>query len=225
MPIEMRQRLILCLHSLGAEPPETQAEQNYWLRLQDFSQLFDQIRASSCLKHFDLELTCDDGFSSDYEELLPWLLERGIRATFFIPTNFIGLPGRVTSAQIRDIHAAGMDIGSHGLDHVDWCRISPSHLHSEIYDSKSELEDLVGCKVSKAAPPYGSYDRPVYRALKRAGYEKIYTCDGRFGSPFGSLQCRQAVQGGVHLKALAQLAACGPTFKDRIRQLYHLARV
>ena len=225
MPIEMRQRLILCLHSVGEEPPATKEEANYWLPLDEFLPLFDQLYWSSNLNDFELELTCDDGFRSDYDDLLPWLVGRGLRATFFIPTHFIGRPDRVTSAHIREIHAAGMEIGSHGLDHVDWCNINQSQLHAEVFDSKSELEDLVGCEVSKAAPPFGSYNRTVCRTLKKAGYKTIYTCDGRFGTAFGSLRCRQAVQGGAHLENLLQLGADGPTVKDRIRQLYHLAKV
>ncbi len=229
MPIEMRQRLILCLHSVGAEPPATKEEANYWLRLDEFIPLFDQLdasaSASASANGFELEITCDDGFRSDYDDLLPWLLERGLHATFFIPTHFIGRSDRVTSAEIREIHAAGMEIGSHGLDHVDWCTISQSQLRAEVFDSKAELEDLVGSEVCKAAPPFGSYNRTVCRTLKKAGYKTIYTCDGRFGGSFGSLRCRQAVQGGVHLEKLLQLAADGPTVKDRIRQLYHLAKV
>src|SRR6185503_7391620 len=62
-------------------------------------------------------LTFDDGAASDYEITFPILTELGLRATFFVVPTLVETPGHVTWAQLREMVAAGMEIGSHSLTH------------------------------------------------------------------------------------------------------------
>ena len=50
-------------------------------------------------------------------EAFPALIELGLRATFFVVPTLVGTPGYVTWAQLREMAAAGMEIGSHSLTH------------------------------------------------------------------------------------------------------------
>jgi peptidoglycan/xylan/chitin deacetylase (PgdA/CDA1 family) len=59
--------------------------------------------------------------------------------------------------QIRALHAAGWEIGSHGLSHRD-LTIHPERQESEILQSRRRLEALLGVPVSSFAYPFGAYD-------------------------------------------------------------------
>ena len=56
-------------------------------------------------------LTFDDGFSSDYQLVLPELKKLQAAATFFIVTDWLETPGYLTRQQVRDLSDAGMQIG------------------------------------------------------------------------------------------------------------------
>ena len=126
----------------------------------------------------DMEITFDDGNSSDYEVVLPHLLRLGIRAQFFVSVGRIGQSGYLSKDQLCEIAAAGMGLGNHGMFHRDWRSVDNPTLLQEIVDARDRLENLIGRKVSRAACPFGSYDHRVLGALRQAGYERVYTSDG-----------------------------------------------
>jgi peptidoglycan/xylan/chitin deacetylase (PgdA/CDA1 family) len=69
------------------------------------------------------------------------------------------------AAQLRELAAAGWEIGSHGLEHdvlVD---------SSEFEESRTTLEDAVGVRVRSFAFPYGVVPPNATPTLRAAGYE------------------------------------------------------
>src|SRR5213593_1247464 len=58
-------------------------------------------------------LTFDDGTGDHLLEVLPVLKSRGITATFFITTSWVGRPGYLTRAGVAELARAGMSVGSH----------------------------------------------------------------------------------------------------------------
>ena len=83
-------------------------------------------------------LTFDDGSASDYTEAFPVLHELGMRATFFIVPTLVGTPGYVTWPQLREMVAAGMEIGSHSMTHPFLHRLDADGVRREFGDSKDE---------------------------------------------------------------------------------------
>ena len=116
-------KLVLSTHDLSPNPIAVGDELLCWMPFADFKALYAEIEAATAANGIALEITSDDAFSSDYELLLPWLIETGRQATFFIPTAYLGRPGRLTLAQVREMHGLGMRIGNHGTNHVNWARI------------------------------------------------------------------------------------------------------
>lgn len=218
MPSDSRAAMILCSHDLGPTPSADPGERAYWFGFNDYRLLVEQLAERAEDQGFRLELTTDDGFASDYERLLPWLIDTGRTATFFVPVGFLDRPGRLTSAQLCEIAAAGMTIGGHGYDHLDWPTIDEAAFKHEIEDAKARLEDLLGQEVKRVAPPYGSYDTRVLKALREAGFAEIYTTRGGFSLPLGRLKPRIVLQQAQ--KRLAQLSALSqrrPGTRDRLR--------
>lgn len=65
----------------------------------------------------------------------------------------------MTSAQVREMHAAGMQIGAHTVSHPILARSAPSVAEQEIRDNKEILEELLGRPVSLFAYPNGKPGR------------------------------------------------------------------
>ena len=168
---------IVNFHGIGAarrmlEPGEAR----YWLDEQRFCAMLDRIAAHA--ERGLLRLTFDDGNISDLAIAAPELDKRGLRAAFFVLAGRIGRPGSLAGADIRELLAMGMEIGSHGFDHVDWTGLSPRRLEQQLRGSRQVIEDVAGVAVRAAAIPFGRYNAAVIRALRAAGYSQAYSSDG-----------------------------------------------
>jgi peptidoglycan/xylan/chitin deacetylase (PgdA/CDA1 family) len=130
------------------------------------------------LEFENYEITFDDGNRSDLEIALPILLERGLSARFFVLASRISNPKYLSADNLRSMTEAGMKIGSHGLNHQPWTKLSEQALDDELSLSKQILSDITGKEVTDAACPFGKYNPRVLRALKKHAYRHVYTCDG-----------------------------------------------
>lgn len=130
-------------------------------------------------------ITFDDGYLDNlaaFEELQ----KRGMRATWFIVSGSVGqapqwpADGRpagrlLNQAELREMHAGGMEIGSHTVNHVRLPQSSDAQLSAELANSRSALEDILGVCVDSFAYPYGAWDDRCALAVKQAGYRAACT--------------------------------------------------
>ncbi|SFB74694.1 polysaccharide deacetylase family protein [Massilia yuzhufengensis] len=61
----------------------------------------------------------------------------------------------MTGTQVRQLHAAGMEIGGHTVNHPILARLAPEQARREISDGKEALEALLGAPVYSFAYPNG----------------------------------------------------------------------
>lgn len=222
--LRARFRLILCAHDLSILPVATRADLNYWVPFNEFAEFFERVEANAAEAGIDIEITSDDGFVSDYEQLLPWLVERGVGATFFIPTAFVGREHRLTSHQLREMRMLGMRIGSHGHEHIDWALAQPDALRNDVRDGLSRLQDMLGEKVTAVAPPFGACNRHVLSVLREAGFEEVHLCRGGITRPTGLLRNRVALERRPRaLERILRLSG-GPTLWDQFHAALHMAQ-
>jgi peptidoglycan/xylan/chitin deacetylase (PgdA/CDA1 family) len=118
-------------------------------------------------------LTFDDGLSSHYERVFPALLERGLTATFFVTTGRLGSPGFLSWSQLRAMSEAGMTIGSHGREHIDYCSLESAAARRELSGSRVALEDGLGRAASTFSAPYGFLNRSLIESARQAGFDCI----------------------------------------------------
>ncbi|TAL71391.1 MAG: polysaccharide deacetylase [Rhodanobacter sp.] len=75
--------------------------------------------------------------------------------------------------QLREMHAAGFEIGSHGVHHRMLAKLSADEMERELRDSKATLERELGAPASLIAYPVGgndAFDGRVTTAAKDMGY-------------------------------------------------------
>jgi peptidoglycan/xylan/chitin deacetylase (PgdA/CDA1 family) len=129
-------------------------------------------------------LTFDDGYADFLTGALPALRRNGCTATLFV------LPGRLggdnawdplgprkpllTADGIRRAADEGVEIGSHGLTHVDLTKADDLTLKAETVESRAVLAGLLGAEPGGFCYPYGTIDQRAVDAVREAGY--AYAC-------------------------------------------------
>jgi peptidoglycan/xylan/chitin deacetylase (PgdA/CDA1 family) len=118
-------------------------------------------------------ITFDDGCETDLLTAAPLLRELGVNATFYITVGFLGKPGFLTRAQLRELTELGFEIGSHSLTHAYLTDLAPAQLAREIADSRKELSQITGRPIDHFSCPGGRWDLRVIAAAKQAGYRSV----------------------------------------------------
>lgn len=143
-------------------------------------------------------LTFDDGYADFLTDVVPALRRYGFTATVFVIAGALGghnswdEPGPrkalMTAADVRRAADAGMEIGSHSLNHVRLPEVDAAELQHEVRDSRRLLAELIGRDVTGFCYPYGAVGEREVQAVRAAGYD--YACsvqssplDGRHALP------------------------------------------
>lgn len=115
-------------------------------------------------------LTFDDGYADCYSYAFPILTRFGAKATFFIPTGFLGRADYMTWANLKELAAAGMEIGGHTIGHVDLTTTTGAMRDRELVQSRQDLESNLRVAVRALAYPGGAFNLDAEAAAARAGY-------------------------------------------------------
>jgi peptidoglycan/xylan/chitin deacetylase (PgdA/CDA1 family) len=133
-------------------------------------------------------ITFDDGFRDFLTHAFPVLRRQGFGATVFLPTAFIGHQPRefkarpcLTWDQARELQKAGIEFGSHTVNHPTLYELGFEQIRAELEQSKAVMENELGSRVFSFAYPYAfpSADRRFVgeftEMLKAVGYECAVT--------------------------------------------------
>lgn len=173
-------------------PPARFAAQMAWLAAEGFqawtsSDMLRWLEAGGPPTRPAVLVTFDDGFRSVLRHGLPVLARYGFRATVFLVTGHVGGRNNWTSqpvgipcldilnwGEVRELAAAGMEIGAHSVTHARLSALETSAARGEILDARAAIEDALGAPIGAFAYPYGVYDARV-RRLVRDHFEVAYT--------------------------------------------------
>ncbi|GAB4120766.1 MAG: hypothetical protein Fur005_32180 [Roseiflexaceae bacterium] len=152
-------------------------------------------------------ITFDDGYRDAASAALPILRQYGFFATFYIVPNFVDQPGYLTWAEVASLRDAGMEIGSHTLDHVMLTRTAPEEVARQVRESKLVLEQRLGISVSSFCYPVGDYDGYSIEAVRAAGYGNAVTT--RWDANYSELLAlpRRRVAGGTTAEELGWIVS------------------
>jgi len=202
---------ILMYHYVSELPPDpdvyrldlTVLPENFYAQLQyladagyhtiTLTDLYLHLTQGYPLPEKPIVLTFDDGYRDAYEVVFPLLLDYGFTGTFFVlatPTHFES-PDYMTWAQMKEMSDAGMEIQSHGRDHVDLRGRSYDYLVYQTVGIQEAIQYHTGRLPRFFCYPSGQYDADVIGVLESAGYwgavttawGKTHTQDNFFEMP------------------------------------------
>ena len=145
-------------------------------------ELLDAQDGHGSLPAHPIVLTFDDGFVEHFGTVLPLLQKRGQKATFFIVSGWTadssehrktdpqGHRPHLTWTEVRALRDAGMEIGSHTVNHGKLTELHPEAVRAQLEHSKRDLEAKLGQKVSVFAYPFTAHRFGVRKAVVAAGY-------------------------------------------------------
>ncbi|RIB02164.1 Carbohydrate Esterase Family 4 protein [Gigaspora rosea] len=108
-------------------------------------------------------------YSKWTHELLDFLKDKGVSATFFVNGNNVECIYDYADI-ISRIHQEGHQIGSHTWSHPDLTSISKTEVSNQIVYLEEALKKIVGLVPKYFRPPFGSYNDEVLDTIESHGY-------------------------------------------------------
>jgi peptidoglycan/xylan/chitin deacetylase (PgdA/CDA1 family) len=156
-------------------------------RVVDIVQVAELLDAGEVPKR-TVGLNFDDGYLDVAEHALPVLAEHGFRATVFVATGVTD--GRAPFAWYRRQppllgwdEIAELDRGdtlqfeAHTVTHPNLLAVDDLRAAAEIEDSKQELEDRLGRRVTALSYPAGLFGERERRLAVESGYRVAVSCE------------------------------------------------
>jgi peptidoglycan/xylan/chitin deacetylase (PgdA/CDA1 family) len=146
------------------------------------SQLVELLQTGAQLPLKCAALTFDDGLRDFQTGAVPVLNQFGFAATLYVVAGLIGHTSRwlsplregerpmLDARELRDLSAAGIEIGAHSMTHPQLDLLRKEDAVSEICDSRHVLEDILGTSVNAFAYPHGYASRTTREIVRDAGF-------------------------------------------------------
>lgn len=113
--------------------------------------------------------------------MYPILKKYGFIATIFAITSYIDKsPDYLTSKQLKEMDAYGIDIESHTVEHERLNKLTKDKQLEEFTDLKIFLEKLLNKKINYIAYPFAAYNKNTVECEKESGYTMVFTTDGKW---------------------------------------------
>lgn len=137
-------------------------------------------------------LTFDDGYEDNYRVAFPLLQEFGFKAVIFLVSDCtynlwdaeVAPPQKaerkfnlMSTEQVKEMMAYGIEFGAHTLDHPRLNEIPLEDARREIIESKRHLEERYQYPFTTFAYPYGALNEEVKAIAKEAGFDFAVATD------------------------------------------------
>jgi len=156
-------------------PPEKFEEQMKLLHDWEYTiitteTLVEAINKGANLPPRPVILTFDDGDISVYQTAFPIMQKYGLTGVVYIVGNYMGTEGYMSPEQIKELIAAGWEVGSHSSSHHDLTKLRPEELYTEIVGARQKLQESTGSPVLTFAYPFGEMSLGAAKYVRSAGY-------------------------------------------------------
>lgn len=188
-PATERRVLVLCYHAMsdGATatydvPTGDFAEQLALLDEEGYesvlpAQIADYLEGKGDLPEKAVCITFDDGPESILTESKPLMDEHGYTGAAFLIADSVGGSGKLTWDQVRELEAAGWEIGSHTACHEKPTKLDADACMAEFEGSRETIAAEIEGDCAALAYPFGLYDAGVVARAREAGYRIAFTID------------------------------------------------
>ena len=119
-------------------------------------------------------LTFDDGPTPEYTpRVLEMLRDAGVTATF----NVMGHNAVAHRSLLREVVAAGHELGNHTWSHLTLPQLTPAQTREEIMRCQETVEDLTGVRMTGFRPPRGMLTGYALRVCAELGLDVwVWSC-------------------------------------------------
>lgn len=152
------------------------------------NELTNAVATGSCPITRPCAITFDDGTTDLYENALPLLIEKKVKAIIFLVAGLADKrsawlarpdnpepPAILSWEMVREMAAAGIEFGAHTMSHPRLSQLSEAEARCEITDSKKRIEDETGKEISLFCYPYGDYNQETISLVKEVGFSAAFT--------------------------------------------------
>lgn len=150
-------------------------------------ELYDAVRHGTSFPNGAIAVTFDDATEDQYLFVYPILRQYRLHATYFVPAGFVGRPGYLTWAQLKEMVSSGLvDVEAHSITHRDLTTLGDQQARNEIAGSRAILRERLGVRARQFAYPFGKFNARVEAIVRAAGYESAVTTRYQWAHPIGS---------------------------------------
>lgn len=187
VPVLMYHRLAKIPGDRNALPPEKFREQLAYLKAHGYHTITMEALYLYYHEHKPLPkkpvlLTFDDGYADNFTYAVPLLAEYQMTAMVFPISGWIGRENKwenfhkaLTTIMSWDglekWRDAGLQIGSHTVNHPFLSQLTGEPLTEELVDSKATLQVHLAMDVEYLCYPYGDFNAETKKAAQEAGYK------------------------------------------------------
>ena len=149
--------------------PEEFEKQMLYLREHGFTPLtFEEWEEAGKVPK-PIFLTFDDGYKNNLNAFAVFQKVKtenfAPKGTFFVISDFIGRPNRLSENDLKELSATGMvSVQSHTASHPDLTK--EANLEGELTASKERIGTITGKQVIALAYPYGAFNQKVITETK-----------------------------------------------------------
>ncbi|MGW6459629.1 polysaccharide deacetylase family protein [Streptomyces sp. NPDC055078] len=136
-------------------------------------------------------ITFDDGYEGVHRYALPALAKHGFASTLFVSTGWLrgahdeggALDTMLDWDQVRELAAAGTEIGGHTHSHPQMDQLGDEPLRYETVRCRDIIADELGTAPRSFAYPFGYSSRRVRDAVRAAGYAQSLAVGNALARP------------------------------------------
>ncbi|RMG68160.1 MAG: polysaccharide deacetylase family protein [Calditrichaeota bacterium] len=169
---------------LNSVHPTQFAQHLQWLKDNGFQTVtYRDVLDGAAITSRSILITFDDGFESVFSHAFPIMARFNFVGVVFPVAGWLGKPGawdyysngsgsqHLNAQQLRQLVAAGWEVGSHGMNHLPLAYLNSRLLNRELSRSRSVLEEATGRAVVTLAYPFGIHSPRVAQAARANGYQ------------------------------------------------------
>ncbi|WP_052473294.1 polysaccharide deacetylase family protein [Paramagnetospirillum magnetotacticum] len=135
------------------------------------AEMVSALRAGRALPDKAVAITVDEASAGFYAGAWPLLKKAGLPVTLFLATDEVdrGGPEVMTWGQIRDLAAAGVEIGVQGAARLRMSKVSSEQISADLVRAKARLDKELGKSTELFAWPWGEASAEAEDVLRRSG--------------------------------------------------------
>lgn len=164
-------------------------------------QIIEHLDSGRPLPDRPVLITFDDGYVNNLTHALPVLRERGLRATLFVPTGYLGLTNQwdqgqeslLGEAALRSLDEHVFEVGLHSHRHQNYRGMTIEQIADDLRQCVARLRAARINAVPAIAYPYGGFPRgrARFRDLERMLASQGMRCGFRIGNRPNRLPLRE----------------------------------